>query len=198
MWRQRCLRTPSALLRQVESALLFYNERNKCWETTFDIGATAGEQRHMSQLVAAHALSDCDTVAQCFGVQKHTIIKVLKQWRIKGGAPFSPEIYQKMLIKLKIWDPKYINFLLFRGLRPPPFEISGSATVKSGVELNKSGVIGGHGWHYRGSGSFHDCPLWRRTLSDNKLNVLASSLYFVYSCTEAAVPLLVYFGDTKS
>jgi hypothetical protein len=57
------------------------------------------------------------TVAQCFGVGKRTIIKVLK----------------------------------------------------SGVELNKLGVIGGHRCHYQGSGSFHECPLRRQTLSDNKL-----------------------------
>jgi hypothetical protein len=56
------------------------------------------------------------------------------------GPPFSPEIYHKMLEKLKMWDPKYGNSLLFwrgGGLplppfleHPPPhFEISGSATV---------------------------------------------------------------------
>ena len=29
------------------------------------------------------------------------------------------EIYHQMLVKLKIWDPKYVNFLLFRGVGPP-------------------------------------------------------------------------------
>ncbi|XP_078661436.1 uncharacterized protein LOC144905583 [Branchiostoma floridae x Branchiostoma belcheri] len=46
--------------------------------TTIDIGATASEHGHLlSQLPAAHALSGCDTVAQCFGVGKSTVIKVL-------------------------------------------------------------------------------------------------------------------------
>ena len=82
--------------------LLFYAKLNlSCWfttegacvgETNFDIEATAREHGHLSQLATAHILSDCDTVAQCFGVGKRTIIKVLK----------------------------------------------------SGVELNKLGVIGGH------------------------------------------------------
>jgi hypothetical protein len=41
-----------------------------------DIGAN--EHRHMvSQLPAAHALSGCDTAAQCFGVGINTILKVL-------------------------------------------------------------------------------------------------------------------------
>ncbi|KAI8496657.1 corticospinal neuron axon guidance through spinal cord [Branchiostoma belcheri] len=45
---------------------------------TIDIGATASEHGHLlSQLPAAHALSVCDTVAQCFGVGKSTVIKVL-------------------------------------------------------------------------------------------------------------------------
>jgi len=47
--------------------------------TTVDIGATASEHGHLlSQLPAAHALSGCDTVGQCFGVGKSTVIKVLK------------------------------------------------------------------------------------------------------------------------
>jgi 5'-3' exonuclease len=47
--------------------------------TTIDIGATAHEHGLLlSQLPAAHALSGCDTVAQCSGVGKSTIIKVLK------------------------------------------------------------------------------------------------------------------------
>ena len=60
--------------------LLFYAELNLSWcfttkgpsaeETTFDIGASAREHEHLSQLAPAHNLSDCDTVAQCFGVGK--------------------------------------------------------------------------------------------------------------------------------
>ena len=46
---------------------------------TTDIEATASEYGHLLlQLPAAHALSGCDTVAQCFGVGKSTVIKVLK------------------------------------------------------------------------------------------------------------------------
>jgi hypothetical protein len=47
-------------------------------ETNFDIGATAREHGHLSQLATAHTLSECDTVAQCFGIGKCTIIKVLE------------------------------------------------------------------------------------------------------------------------
>jgi hypothetical protein len=39
-------------------------------ETTFDIGVSAREHEHLSQLAAAHILSDCHTVAQYFGVGK--------------------------------------------------------------------------------------------------------------------------------
>ena len=56
----------------------FTTEEASVEETNFDIGATAREHRHLSQLAAAHTLSDCDTVAQCFGVGKSTIIKALK------------------------------------------------------------------------------------------------------------------------
>jgi hypothetical protein len=45
---------------------------------------------------------------------------------------FSSEIYHKVFVKLKIWDPEYVNFLLHRRAPPPPsFEISGSATELS-------------------------------------------------------------------
>jgi hypothetical protein len=42
--------------------------------------------------------------------------------------PLSPEIYHQMLVKLKIWDPKYVNFFLIWEVSPLLFEISGSAT----------------------------------------------------------------------
>jgi hypothetical protein len=29
------------------------------------------------------------------------------------GAPLWPEIYHQMIVKLKIWDPKYVTFSLF-------------------------------------------------------------------------------------
>jgi hypothetical protein len=36
--------------------------------------------------------------------------------------PYSPEIYHLILVKLKIWDPKCLNVLLFlRWSAPPPF-----------------------------------------------------------------------------
>jgi hypothetical protein len=47
--------------------------------------------------------------------------------------PFARNLHQ-MLVKLKIWDPNYVNILLFWGLPPPflerpsLFEIFGSAT----------------------------------------------------------------------
>jgi hypothetical protein len=37
----------------------------------------------------------------------------------RGPPPPSPEIHHQMLVKLEIWDPKYVNVLLFRGV--PPF-----------------------------------------------------------------------------
>jgi hypothetical protein len=50
-----------------------------------------------------------------------------------------PEIYHLILVELKISDPKYLNCLLFlKGgpqlslELPPPFEISGTVTVKFG------------------------------------------------------------------
>jgi hypothetical protein len=60
---------------------------------------------------------------------------------LKGGQtptptpphPLSHEIYYQMLVQVKIWYPKYVYFLLFRGVPPflehipPLFEISGSA-----------------------------------------------------------------------
>jgi hypothetical protein len=33
--------------------------------------------------------------------------------------PLSPEIYHKMLVKLKISDQKYVNFFAFSGVAPP-------------------------------------------------------------------------------
>ena len=46
--------------------------------TTIDIGATASQHGHLlSQLPAAHALSGCGNVAQCFGAGKSTVIKIL-------------------------------------------------------------------------------------------------------------------------
>ena len=56
----------------------FTTEGPSAEETTFDIGATAREHTHLSQVSAAHTLSDCDTVAQCFEVGKRTINKVFK------------------------------------------------------------------------------------------------------------------------
>jgi hypothetical protein len=48
---------------------------------------------------------------------------------------FLPEIYQLMIVKLKILDPKFVNVFALSGDAPPPFlerpllfEISGSAT----------------------------------------------------------------------
>jgi hypothetical protein len=35
--------------------------------------------------------------------------------KMPGGLPFSSKIYHLMLVKLKIWDPKYLIFLLFQG-----------------------------------------------------------------------------------
>ena len=46
--------------------------------TELQQAATIGEHGHMiSQLPAAHALSGCGTMAQCFGIGKNTVIKVL-------------------------------------------------------------------------------------------------------------------------
>jgi hypothetical protein len=149
---------------QVESELLFYNGRTKCRRNNFWLwGICTWTWTLVTTRCRSYPLRlwHCGSV---FRSRKSTIIKILQR-RIYGGA-------------LKLWDPKHVNFLLFRGC-PPFFKISGFTTVKSGVELNKLGVIGGHRWHYRGSGSFHYCPLRHQTLSDNKLKVLASSLYFV-------------------
>ena len=74
MWGHRRLRTPYAVLRQVESELLFYNGTNNYWHW--------GNCTRTGTLVVTtpfrSCFSVCDTVAQCFGVGKHTIIEALK------------------------------------------------------------------------------------------------------------------------
>jgi hypothetical protein len=55
----------------------------------------------------------------------------------RGGdpSPFLPKLYHLMLVKLHIWDPKYLKFFAVSGVGPLPgaypppfFKISGSAT----------------------------------------------------------------------
>ena len=47
---------------------------------TIDIKATAEEHANiLPNLLAAHGLSDCDTVAPCYGIGKMKILKTLKQ-----------------------------------------------------------------------------------------------------------------------
>jgi hypothetical protein len=54
----------------------------------------------------------------------------IKEADLEGGQPLPPPLFlHKSLAKLKIWDPKYVNFLLGGGgTLFPLFEISGSAT----------------------------------------------------------------------
>ena len=47
--------------------------------SSVNIGATAAKHRDIvTQLLSAHALSGCDTVASCFGIGKATVKKVLE------------------------------------------------------------------------------------------------------------------------
>jgi hypothetical protein len=68
-----------------------------------------------------------------------------------GSPPpfFSPEIYYQMLVKLKVWDPKYVNVLQFQGISPL-FLFSGSATESwkrySRVATNAGTLTGTYIW----------------------------------------------------